>query len=70
MQPNQVAVYKNDWFMADRVIKTISTAAERVRRYPKGIVWCARAASEASVSRQSRFVKKGGITLLLVEYHE
>ena len=56
--------------MADRVIKTKSTTAEKDRRYPQGIAWCARAASETSVCRQDGFVKKGGIALLFVEYHE
>ena len=56
--------------MADRVIKTKSTTAERVRRYPSGIEWCALAASETSVGKQDGFVQKGGKTLLFVEYHE
>ena len=47
-----------------------STTAEIVRRYPEGIVRCARAASEIGVSRQEGFVRKGGQTLLLIEYHK
>ena len=50
--------------------RPIGTAAERDRRYPKGREWCACTASETMVSRQNGFVKKGGKTLLFVEYHE
>ena len=61
----------NDWSMADRVIKIKwHNRGESPPVSLRGTVWCACAASETSVFRQDGFVKKGGKTLLFVEYHE
>jgi len=58
--------------MADRVI---TTKEHICGKYPpisrkREKKWCALAASETSVVKQRRSVKKGGKSLLLVEYHE
>jgi len=71
MQSGPVRVYSNIWSMADRVIKAKWHNRGESPPVPlTGVKWCARAASETSVSRQVGFVKKGGKTLLFVEYHE
>jgi len=57
--------------MADRVKKTIwHNRGERPPVSPRGALRCACAASEIGVDKQIGFVKKGGKTLLFVEYHE